>query len=156
MAACFPNPLAPVQDSSSTAWQQVRTTADRKSSRRRTFRFTPASASWTNAVDIPLPKPARQRKDAAFDSPAERLSAVDACIDRRNENRPPPVPPEPKAARACRVMEARMRYDGPESHATSRGCPSSSNCSMDGSGAAFPRDRARRQPRGALKERKET
>ncbi len=56
-----------------------------------TFRFTPTSASWMNAVEDLFPKLSRQRlKHATFNSAGECVSAVECCIGNHNASDPRP------------------------------------------------------------------
>ncbi len=53
----------------------------------RTSRFTPTSASWTDAVEGLFPKLSRQRlKNAVFDSPAGCVAAIEGCIAHHDAN----------------------------------------------------------------------
>ena len=58
-----------------------------KSNAGRTFRFTPAPASWMNAVEGFFSRLSRQRLGhAVFSPPAGCVAAIEGCIEHHNAN----------------------------------------------------------------------
>ncbi len=84
----------------------------------RTFRFTPTSASPTNAVEGFFPRLSRQRpKDAVFDSLDECITAIEGCIAHHDAHHARPFrwsrKPE-DLVEACKGGHRRLREMAPD------------------------------------------